>query len=525
MSIAGEHERAARRSSLGRNLALGGIALAVVAIAARVTMIQQAPQRARHVILISMDTTRPDHFGCYGNPWISTPFMDQLAKQSLLFMDYTTAANTTLASHTTSFTGKYPHRHGVPRNGFVVNDENLMLTEVLKQAGFSTAGFLGSFALDGLFGFNQGFDHYDEQFDVMAGEGGADQNQRAGDKVTDAVLSYLDKTGVPQRLFLFAHFFDAHMPYAPPAPYDAMYGVNDNAPRQMSPHPAASQDGGSVDPRVSRQWSLYAGEISFMDAQIGRLLRGLRERGILDDALLVIINDHGENLGDHWGQPFDHGWTVYQNEARGFCLIRLPKGELGGRKLTTPTPSIDLMPTILNYLRLPVPAGIDGTAVDLLTPNPEHNARSIFSEATKPWEQVEVGRKWVNDAKPRAVRDGQWKYIITPYRRMEELYNLAADPGEKINLLKNANAETRQRLAEMRAALKTYDAASNPLPTHFESTQRDDTVRRLKALGYIDSGDGEREPEDEADGTANASSPPLRKRTPASKPQSQPVKP
>lgn len=502
-----------RPSRAVRNFALCAIALAALALSGRLVMNQMGSMPARHVIIVSMDTTRPDHFGLYGNPWIQTPFLDAIAQEGLILADYMNAANTTLASHTSAFTGKYPHRHGVPRNGFVVHADNVMLTETLKAAGFHTAGFLGSFALDARFAFNQGFDHYDQQFDVQVGDGGADQNQRNAKKVTDAVLAYLDGMRLPRRLFLFAHYFDPHMPYDPPAPFDGLYSLNQGDQIRMAPHPAIDSDSRAVDPRISRQLELYAGEISFMDKQIGRLLEELRKRGILDESVLVIINDHGENLGEHWGPPFDHGFGAYQSEARGFGVLRLPHGRLPGRKLTTPTSNVDLTPTILKFLGLATPAGLDGVAFDLTDPAPQHTPRTIFSEATKPWEAVEAGRKWPNHPKPRAVRDGPWKYIVTPYRRTEELFNLSSDPGERINLLPSAAPEVQQRLAELRAALKRFDADVNPPPMRFESSQRDETVRRLKALGYIDPG-GATEPEEEVEVEVEN---PTRKAVPASK--------
>ncbi len=177
----------------------------------------------RHVILISLDTARADHFGFMGAESASTPMLDAAASQSVVFTDYMTVVPTTLASHVTLMTGKYPMHHGTPRNGFMVNRGNVMLAEVLKEAGFRTAGFAGSFALDERFDFAQGFDHYDQNFRMLVGEGGVDQNQRRARDVTDAVLQYLRQEGVPDRLFLFAHYFDAHRPYTAPPPFDTLH--------------------------------------------------------------------------------------------------------------------------------------------------------------------------------------------------------------------------------------------------------------------------------------------------------------
>ena len=123
----------------------------------------------RHVILISIDTLRADHLACYGHPTVRSPHFDRLAAEGILFESAIAAAPTTLASHTSLLTGTFPHTHGTPRNSFVVNARNVTLAETLKQAGFSTAAFIGSFALHSRFGLGQGFDVYDQQFDLLEG--------------------------------------------------------------------------------------------------------------------------------------------------------------------------------------------------------------------------------------------------------------------------------------------------------------------------------------------------------------------
>jgi hypothetical protein len=156
-----------------------------------------AEQAARHVVVISMDTARADHFGFLGNENRYTPRLDELAGESITLTDYLTVAPTTLASHTSLFTGRYPHHHGTPRNGFMVHRENEMLAELLKRIGFHTAGFAASFALSDRFDFAQGFDHYDERFDVLIGQPGVDQNQRsAADTTIACFCSYTTSTRI-----------------------------------------------------------------------------------------------------------------------------------------------------------------------------------------------------------------------------------------------------------------------------------------------------------------------------------------
>lgn len=447
---------------------------------------RRAP-RARHLVLISMDTARADHFGFLGSTTARTPRLDSLARESIVFEDCMTAAPTTLASHTSLFTGKYPHHHGVPRNGFMVNRENQMLPELLKPAGFLTAGFAGSFALDTLFDFAQGFDHYDEDFDVYVGEGGADQNQRNAAAVTDAVIRYLDGISIPEHLFLFVHYFDPHQPYAPPPPFDTMYdpagraGIPTMHELKLSPDmPVAVRD--RLTARIAKQ---YAGEISYLDEHLGRLLNELRRRGILDDALLVLTSDHGENLVDH-PVRFDHGYSVYQSTMHTVCVMRLPHGVRGGTRRHRLISNIDVLPTVLRYLGIPVPRGIDGEAVDLMAPESSGPGPARFGQATKPWKGVETDPRWTNMLKTRCIREGRWKLIQNPWRGgPEELYDLDADPGERTDLLEHPTPQALAQAATLRKELEDWAASAKPLPSQFEQAQQEETIRRLKSLGYI----------------------------------------
>jgi len=437
---------------------------------------------ARHVVLISLDTTRRDHFGCYGNPWIHTPRIDELASESILFTDYMTVVPTTLASHAALFTGKYPHSHGTPRNGFVVNPENAMLTEILRDAGFDTAGFVGSFVLARRFGFSQGFDHFDDDYQAFAPKIGVSRNQRSARSVTDAAIEYIETTGVPDNLFLFAHYFDPHAPYVPPAPYHQMYTEDAAAQSWL----VETQDKGrGLLPEDANRALLYAGEISFMDEHVGRLLDYLRKRGILDEAVVVVTSDHGENFTEHF-RHWDHGHTVYQTTMQAVCMIRLPGGDKRGEQVPQLFASIDLLPTLLRYLGLAIPEGIDGEALDVSDAELAFAAGPRFGQATKPFKRAETDPRWHNMQKARCIRTGHMKYIQTPYRNTQELYDLSADPHERRNLLEAPAPDNTATAEDLRHELTQWAASADPLESHFTSIQEDDTTRRLKALGYLE---------------------------------------
>jgi choline-sulfatase len=446
---------------------------------------ESAEERARHVVMISLDTARADHFGFVGGRDVRTPCLDALAKESIAFADYMTVVPTTLASHTSLFTGSYPHNHGTPRNGFMVNRDNEMLPEILKAAGFHTAGFAAAFALHSRFDFAQGFDHYDEQFD-MSGLEGVHQNQRRADAVTDAVFEYLDEAEDAERLFLFVHYFDPHQPYDPPAPFDTAYdSLGRSGLMLIDDFKKKHRMGRTVRERHARRYeSQYAAEISYMDHHVGRLLDGLRGRGILEEALVVVTSDHGENLWDH-EMKFDHGSTLYQTTMRAVCLFRLPHGRFGGTRVDQVTASIDVLPTVLQYLGIDATVEVDGEAVDLRSAAQTGGDRTRFGQATKPLEKVETDSLWTNMLKARCVRDGRYKFIQTPYRGTEELYDVVSDPGERHNLLSERSPKIDALAVRLRERLENWAASADPLPSVFERSKEQDTIDRLRSLGYI----------------------------------------
>lgn len=465
--------------------------LAIGAVLVAATSCTPAPSvdRPRHVVLISLDTTRADRFGFYGNRTVRTPNLDRLAGQAIVLLDFMTVAPTTLASHTSLFTGNYPQTHGVPRNGFTVDDANVTLAETLAENGFTTAGFAASFALSARFGIAQGFQRYDESFDREGGVGGRMQNERDAASVTDAVLGYLDERPVPQRLFLFVHYFDAHAPYDAPAPYDRMYDPRgrEGLPGWFQVARECTSRGGARTPDGERLALQYDAEISYMDHHVGRLIEGLKERDILDDALVVVTSDHGENFWEH-DECFDHGWTTYQEAIRAVGILRMPRHGAAGRRIEELAATVDLYPTILGAVGIPQPRGIDGRAIDLFAKSP-HGGHARFGQATKPWEEVETDSRWRNMSKARFVRKGPYKLIQIPYAGREELYDLATDPGEQANLLEgDLSPEVGARAGELRRKLEAWAASAHPLPSEFDPEQREETIERLKGLGYLGEG-------------------------------------
>lgn len=468
----------------------------------------------KHVLLISLDTTRADALACYGGTAARTPRLDRLAASGVRFADVTAPAPSTLSSHTSIMTGLYPRRHGVARNGFMIHGDNVLLAEVLQQAGFHTAGFIGSFALDELFGFNQGFDHWDQEFSIEFDPRYADQNQRPAEQVTDAVLAHVGNYDGSDRLFLFAHYFDVHSPYAPPEPFLSEYakswmtsdfGVierqvtlhqerltgkqfqiySDGIPRSL-----ASRADGEMIPGDDNLAALYAGELAHLDDQVGRLLDGLEERGILQDCIVILTADHGETFWEH-GDFWHHGAWVYQTNVDVPLIIQLPDGRGAGSVVSQPVSSVDIYPTVLGLLGLSLPEPVAGVDLSTAIDGMQMPLRALFTEATQPVSSVLEGKsKWANQYKTKAIRKGRWKYIQAPYISYEELYDLQTDPAERHNLMEELTPELKEVLRSLQQELVAWILVEEGRPSEFNATQIDAVLKRLEALGYTGDGGG-----------------------------------
>lgn len=478
-----------------------------------------AKPRFANVVLISIDTTRADHLGCYGNSKATTPAIDALAGEGVRFKNAMCAAPTTLPSHTALMTGLYPHSHGVPRNQYAVDDGNEMLAEVLHKAGLRTAGFIGALPLATPFNFRQGFDVWDEAFDMLISKDGVDQNQRRAAKVTDAALAWLDKED-PERAFLFVHYFDVHSPYTPPEPFDARF-TRPDGPKTSSMEEIALQatahnrvavkGAGDHTASVTRGLTrdlianangraiqgdddliaLYDGELAYVDSEIARLIEGLRKRGMLENSLVIITADHGETFYEH-ADFYNHGLWVYDTTVHVPLIVRGPG--IAPRVVDDPVSLVDVVPTVCDLLGVARPRRVDGASLTALLDNKQFERGPVYCEATQPArDDLEgTGAAWPNATKARCVRKGRWKYVRAPYLDVQQLFDLESDPYEREDLMITDPARAVFVLPAMREALDAFDAQAHPMPmmTAAQRAKDDKERARLKAelarLGYAE---------------------------------------
>jgi arylsulfatase A-like enzyme/Flp pilus assembly protein TadD len=412
------------------------------------------------VILVTMDTTRADHLGCYGGT-ARTPNLDDLARTGTLFGRCEAAAPITLPSHASLFTGTDPYVHGARNNGsYFLRDENVTLPELLSKVGYATAGVVGSFILNRETGMNQGFDLYDDIYSSPASwrpdaaANGAQRFERRADEVCDHALAWL-QAHAHERFFLWVHFYDAHFPYEPPARF-----------RQ----PGAS---------------LYDGEIAFVDEQIGRLRDAVRRASIDSRTVFVVTADHGESLGQHDEET--HSYTVYESALHVPLIFHAPGAVPAGRRLDETVASVDVVPTLLELLDLPKKPDAQGVSLlPLILRETSAFDAPAYASTIAPYD--EFGFSMVRCL----VRD-EWKYIHAP---RPELYDLADDPNEIHNLADVRPSLVQELREEMRERIAS---APRPAPASASTVPLDDeTTRALDALGYVaGSGPAPSRPEDE----------------------------
>lgn len=480
-----------------------------------------APDNAlgiRHVVLVSIDTLRADRLGCYGHRVEGespSPALDALAARGIVFERHLSAATTTLASHTSLMTGTHPATHGVPRNGFEVGAENEMLAELLAQAGFYTAAFIGAAPLMDAVRFDQGFRHFDFRYS-RAADGSPSGHQRRADEVTDAVLAWLDGTfasEVDVPLFLFAHYFDVHAPYDAPQPWRGRFAPDAALVAQASAPDAWLQararlrlegmDGGPLDARfdpgflsaieqahpeaVALARALdgeYTAEVAFTDHHVGRLLEGLAARGVLGEALVIVTSDHGETFHEH-SACFSHGETVYDTEVRTPLIVALPGDRHAGLRVSGEASGVDVAPSVLEALGLPVPARVEGRSLLPALEGAAPTGRVVFSEATKPGDrpEFEAVPPWINRGKFQAASDGRYKLVVRVTDGQRRLYEPALDPLEQRDLLLEDDPQARAAAEALERALQLRLDAARPLSSR-PVTQRDQ-LEALRALGYV----------------------------------------
>ena len=403
------------------------------------------------ILLIGIDALRADHLPAYGYFRSTTPNLDYfIGSQGQALLSATSPAPWTFPSNGAVHTGLAPFRMGLSWLPFAVPVPQRVTTlaEYLQQAGYLTAGFVSNSYVSHYVGFGQGFDHFDDSLIHVPQESPA-----CAERLTDQVITWTTGLTETGPLFLFVYYIDPHTWYNPPPPYDLFYDPVYTG--TLTPAVYGNGNGAAVtSPRdFEHLAALYDGEISYTDAQIGRLLAHLDGRGMLDNALIAVYADHGDQFGEH--NLWVHGNSIYEELLRVPLLFRYTGVIAPGREITTPVQTTDVTPTILDYAGIPVPPGLDGVSLrPLLEGNTPAATRPIYGEI----DPVTDPAHWAYGLAPlfalRSLRLGDWKYIHhVRDEGNDELYHLsAASPYETQNLI----LSEPERAAAMRSQIQSY---------------------------------------------------------------------
>jgi choline-sulfatase len=422
---------------MARILALGVCCAVLISQAAAVP-----PRPLPDVYLVTIDTLRADHIHCYGYENVETPALDSLAKEGIRFSQAFTPSPITNTSHTTILTGLIPSNHGVTDFGVPLADSHPTWAELLKQKGYHTAAFIGAVILDSKSlapGLDRGFDFYDNFPAHPQTKARWGRVERRGVDVVQHADNWLTAHPAGPH-FVWVHLYDPHDPYEPPAPYNQTY----------QDHP-------------------YDGEIAYADSAVAKFLSFLKLRGWYQNSIIVVVGDHGEGLKEH--NEDTHGIFLYDSTIHVPLIMKLPTPSQTGRVIDAQVRTTDILPTIIDLLRLPAPSHFDGESLKPYLEGTDNSDRVAFGETDYP---LRFG--W---APLRSVRADGVKFIQAP---RPELYNLHTDPGE----LKN-NYQTSDPTAQKFQAMLSESKAKSPAKTASDGSLSQSVATNLNALGYANS--------------------------------------
>ncbi len=452
---------------------------------------QQKKKPANNILFVLIDALRADRMGVYGHPGGHTPRMDAIASEGVVFERAIAQAPWTQPSMASLFCSRYPGAHKVldydqakasylsEKKVAVFGDSFVTLAEVLQQGGYDTAGFVANPYIVSGFGFAQGFDHFDDSFA---------KNTTPGNVVNEAALGWLRQRDTDKPFFCFLHYMDVHGPYnsGPEFLEPLLNRVNLLPRKRLLTKPERKKLGyldqapaGYEDLERNHRLSIYheywaarydAG-IRQADYHIGQLNSCLAQMGLWDDTYVIITADHGEALAEHG--HWDHGFSVHHPELHVPLILRWPGVLAPGQRIDGTVQLIDLMPTMIDQLELSEVNALQGRSV-----KQQIETGSAVEPTTTMAEGVKAGPE------QKAIYLDGWKLIITPTVGQRELYHVAEDPLEQINLSFVNSEKVAQLLRILQEQMEINEKLASKVPEKgvlLTPQQKE----RLRSLGYL----------------------------------------
>ena len=425
-------------------------------------------REGRGVVLVSIDTLRPDHMSVYNYPRKTTPGLEAFATEAIVFDDAVSTSSWTLPAHASLLTSTYPSVHGAVNLNVGLARSWPNLATVLRESGFTTQAMVTHVYLAPEYGFDEGFDRHQYLPETRAEE------------LTDRAVRFLSAMG-DRDFFLFVHYYDPHWHYDPPPPYDKEFDPSYEGEVSGVWWDFKELAADEIDARdLHHIKALYDGEIRYTDRHVERLFREMKSLGIFDKSVIVVTSDHGEEFLEHG--HWEHQKTLYEELLRIPLLVKLPNGEIRGRRVSEQVSLVDVAPTILEALSVPRPSSFEGRSLfELLGAAPKRERREAWSETEHTIDQSHKlslrlgarGRKAIF-----TVRDASVDI---------ELFDLAADPGELLPLGPTPINDPMRKAFEKRLEDYLHDvAAARQGSPDIPSIELDpEEWERLRSLGYV----------------------------------------
>jgi arylsulfatase A-like enzyme len=425
-----------------------------------------------NVVLISIDSLRADHVGVYGYSRATTPNIDALAAEGVVFENAVSTTSWTLPAHISMLTSLFSEAHGVIGAGDSLAGSATTLTEIFHDSGYATVAVVSGPFLHRRFGFAQGFDVYDDETVSFAEIN--DSHQGVTSPLTHERAVQLLQESAAEPFFLFLHYWDVHYDYAPPSPYDTMFDpdyTGEVTSANFIRNDAIDRD---MDPRdLDHIVALYDGEIAYTDSFLGKLFDELRRLDLWDNTMIVLTSDHGDEFFEHGNKG--HRNTLYGELLNVPLIVKFPQSERGGQRDSRLVGIVDIAPTLLDVAGLPPLAQTSGHSLVTLLDGDSDSARRLYFGDV--------------DRRVKSVSTGQAK-LIAHWRREPgeelhvELYDLARDPREQLDL----SRKNVTQAVQLRRALQTWVRVARELAKHLGESgyeQDPEMVRALRSLGYI----------------------------------------
>jgi arylsulfatase A-like enzyme len=418
-----------------------------------------------------IDTLRADHLGSYGYEKSTSPNLDELARDSITFDNFYAQSSWTRPSVASVMTGVHPRSHGVHGRNDALSADALTLPVLLQAAGYETVGFTTNGNIESGFGFGGGYDEY-----VHIREQRTVEIHQMSDVLNEEAFGYLERRDEARPFFLYLHATDPHAPYTPRSPFRERFITDRVYPDVIKP--SVLRDRPDVDRDVIAEefLALYDAEIAFNDHHFGILIRRLKELGLYESTLIVVMSDHGEEFNDHG--VWEHGRNLYQEQLAVPFILKLPGQAMAGTRVAAHVQHVDVLPGLLDLLGLPTPDEVQGSSfVPMLAPGAEsrigragvHAVAHLDLDGRRRDSVVFDSFKMIRSLPSRWTRHGT------------EFFDLAADPREQEQIRTAHPVMAGYLLSRLRALDRELPLVL--VPGH--SSPDAELEERLRALGYI----------------------------------------